>query len=220
MRPKLLFLHGGGTNAEIFRIQSGKLATLLNPQFTLVFADGFHESPPGPGVLPFFDGAGPFRQWMHDYPVMPEVVDWPELDRMAAILETQGPFVGIVGFSQGAKAGMLLLRHLERAGHSDVEFFVSVCGTVPFRGPGEAGEDDERRAMYEQSRAQGKLKTESLHFIGESDPYRAESELLLEEFCEPMSRRVVRFKGAHHMPSEDAVNKQLARMILQSYEGV
>jgi hypothetical protein len=58
-----------------------------------------------------------------------------------------------------------------------------------------------------------------VHLIGEGDPWRAESEKLVEFFGEE-GRRVVRFRGEHHMPVEDALNRQVVRMILAACGGV
>ncbi|KAK0666527.1 putative serine hydrolase [Cercophora samala] len=197
MKPKILFLHGSGTNPLIFRIQSRALLSLLTPHFEVVFLPGFHECDPGPGVLPFFQGAEPYLKWLDDSSPAEEKVDWTGLDRLVSEVEKQGPFVGVVGFSQGAKAGMELVRFLEQRGR-EMRFWVGVCGTVPFQG----GKDEER--------------TESFHLIGEEDPWRGESESLVGFFGdgEGAGKQVSRFKGGHQMPLDKGVNKEVAEWIL------
>ncbi|KAK4464033.1 serine hydrolase FSH [Cladorrhinum samala] len=215
MKPKVLLLHGSGTNPLIFQIQSRKLDALLSPHFELVYLTGFHECAAGPGVLPYFEGAEPYLKWLSDSEVSEEELHWTSgLDRLVNEFEAQGPFVGVIGFSQGAKAGMYLTRRLEQEGRA-VSFFVSVCGTVPFQGI----KDGEKGEKYKQSLEKGGIvKTESIHVIGTDDPWRVESEALVDFFAE-RTRRVVRCKGGHQMPVEDAVNKQLAAMMLAAYEG-
>lgn len=215
MKPKILLLHGSGTNPLIFQIQSRKLAALLSPHFELIYLAGFHECAPGPGVLPYFEGAEPYFKWLSDSELAEEELHWTSgLERLVEQFVAQGPFVGVIGFSQGAKAGMYLTRRLENEGRA-VSFFMSVCGTVPFQGVkyGEKGE------KYKESLDEGGIvKTESIHVIGIDDPWRTESETLVEFFAE-RTRRVVRCKGGHQMPAEDVVNRQLVAIMLAAYEG-
>ncbi|KAK0737217.1 serine hydrolase-domain-containing protein [Apiosordaria backusii] len=185
MKPKILFLHGSGTNPLIFRIQSRALVSLLTPHFEVVFLSGFHACPPGPGVLPFFEGADPYLKWLEDSTPQEEKVHWAELDRLVREAEEKGPFVGVVGFSQGAKAGMEL-----------------------------GGKDTEREGGYKESLGLGKVaRTESFHLIGEDDPWRGESEALVGFFDEGR-RRVRRFKGGHQMPLDKGVNQEVVEWIL------
>ncbi|KAK4201950.1 putative serine hydrolase [Triangularia verruculosa] len=204
MKPKILFLHGSGTNPLIFRIQSRALVSLLTPHFEVVFLPGFHECPAGPGVLPFFEGAEPYLKWLSDSTPQEEKVHWSELERLVDEVERQGPFVGVVGFSQGAKAGMELVRYLENKG-KEVRFWVGVCGTVPFQGGG----SEERKKGYRDSLGLGRVsKTASFHLIGEDDPWRGESEALVG-FFDDGTRRVRRFNGGHQVPLNKGVNQEL-----------
>jgi hypothetical protein len=101
-----------------------------------------------------------------------------------------------------------------------VKVLVAVCGTVPFQGGGgqggfddRGGEEEHARGKgYRESLAKGAVKAESVHLIGDGDPWRGESEKLVEFFGE--KRRVIRFSGGHHMPADDAVNRQVARIIM------
>ncbi|KAK4215721.1 serine hydrolase FSH [Rhypophila decipiens] len=226
MRPKLLFLHGGGTNAEIFRLQARKLAQLLTSRFEIVFPEGFNESWAGPGVLPMFEGCEPFRQWLYDTPSKPEPEepDWstgvPRL--IKEVLEPRGPFVGVVGFSQGAKAAMHLLRFLEKRERETGEVnpimvMVSVCGTAPFQGVKDPA--DPRAKAHEDSLALGKVETPSIHLIAEDDPWKPESEALLE-FFDPGTRGVIKYKGGHYMPKDDELNQRIVDFVNGEYDGM
>ncbi len=273
MRPKILCLHGSGTNAAIFAVQSRKLAALLAPHFDLVYVDAPLECGPGPGVLPFFEGAGPFRRWLFDErpgDLSPsadaagdernrgeggerERVDLHPAESMDFLLATyrsKGPFVGVLAFSQGAKAGMLLLRRVQEerakpnarpAGRGErvltlPDFMVAVCGTAPFQGVGyrddegngdgdgdlasaERAWNEERRRGFKESLAKGVVNVESIHVIGERDPWRPESEALVE-FFDADNRRVIRFDGEHQMPVDYGVNTLLANLMVSAYEGL
>ncbi|KAK3322678.1 serine hydrolase FSH [Apodospora peruviana] len=224
MLPRILCLHGQGTNAAIFKIQARKLVALLEQDFELVFAEGMIDCPAGPGILPVFEKSGPFRMWLYDNWIDSEPDEEPDwssgVQRLADdVLVKQGPFVGVLGFSQGAKAAMHLLRWAEKKYGEDspLKFSLLVCGTVPGRGVRDP--DDRRCKVCEESLALGRVKAESIHVIGSDDHWRPESEALLK-FFEPETRNLVRFPGGHHMPLEDRVNTTLAQLVQAAYEGM
>ncbi|KAG7291130.1 hypothetical protein NEMBOFW57_001141 [Staphylotrichum longicolle] len=232
MKPKIIFLHGSGTNVDIFRIQTRHLSSLLAPHFQLIYLAAPHPCPPGPGVLPFFEGCGPYLTWMDDRSPEKEHAYWGsgggggDANEGAGVKKALGGdedgdgvgqgVVGVVGFSMGAKVGMEVVRRLEKeyegGGAIRVKIMVAICGTVPFGGGG-GDEDGAREKGWKESLGKGLVSAESVHLIGERDPWRGESEKLVQFFGEE-GRRVLRFKGGHHMPVEDAVNRQVVRMIL------
>lgn len=62
-KPVLLLLHGAGSSAAIFRIQTHFLAKALSPYFDLVYVDAPLRSAPGPGILPYFQGMDAYYRW-------------------------------------------------------------------------------------------------------------------------------------------------------------
>lgn len=126
--PRILCLHGGGTNARIFRAQCRGLSSHLSPYFRLVFAEAPFPSTAGPDVLPVYEAYGPFKSWLRGvHPDQPEpdpTSTWEAVDGVLAqaVFEddakgASGPWVGLLGFSQGAKmAASVLLRAQEVPG--------------------------------------------------------------------------------------------------------
>ncbi|KAK3367572.1 monooxygenase [Podospora didyma] len=129
--PRILCLHGGGSNARIFRAQCRVLSSYLRGSFRLVFADAPLPFNPGPDVVSVYQTWGPFRGWippawidgvpekdMHKtHSAMAFVEDVLEAAMDADDCQTgaTGPWVGIMGFSQGAKiAASLLLRQQQQ----------------------------------------------------------------------------------------------------------
>lgn len=120
--PRLLCLHGGGVTAEIFRLQSRTLLTHLSPYFRLVFADGPFLCNPGPGMIPVYADYGPYRRWLRWLPHEHGEVDGGDA-KAVELIEAQmqaamaaddargatGEWVGLVGFSQGAKVAASVL---------------------------------------------------------------------------------------------------------------
>lgn len=62
-KPVLLLLHGAGSSAAIFRIQTHFLAKALSPYFDLIYVDAPVRSAPGPGILPYFQGMDAYYRW-------------------------------------------------------------------------------------------------------------------------------------------------------------
>ncbi len=195
--PSLLCLHGGGTSAAIFSIQTGRLRRALAKHFRFVFVDGPFECPAGPGVLPFFQGMGPYRRWISE--------DGDD-----------GTFVGVLGFSQGARLALGLL-HEKQEKHPEAfnnfGFGVFICGTYPPLGMGSALFPVTPTAQFESQYWDAKheriVDVPSIHVIGERDPYARKSRLLAR-CSEPKSATVIEFNTGHHLPSKPADTQRLA----------
>lgn len=183
-------------------------------------------------MLPFFEGCGPYLTWMDDTSPEAEQAYYEgkkdsEMTKLVEQVRGMGDVVGVVGFSMGGKVGMEVVRRLEgereREGEGEgegVKIVVAVCGTVPFQGGSAAagvvgkggGTEEAREKGYRESLEKGVVKAVSVHLIGEGDPWRAESEKLVA-FFDQEKRTVIRFRGEHHMPADDALNRQVVRMI-------
>lgn len=147
--PRILCLHGGGTNARIFRSQCRVLSTHLKGKFRLVFAEAPLQCHAGPDVLSVYKEWGPFKSWI------PSALGCPEVDNHTATelfkesldramdedddLGATGPWVGLLGFSQGAKmcASLLYLQQLRQM-HKlnlnrrlDFRFGILLAGRAP-----------------------------------------------------------------------------------------
>ncbi|KAJ1324081.1 Serine hydrolase (FSH1) [Microdochium nivale] len=121
--PRILCLHGGGTNASIFRAQCRAVSRALSPRhFRLVYAEAPFASQPGPDVLSVYADCGPFKRWLRWKPEHPAISDADTVraidDALRSAMDADdedeggtGPWVGLLGFSQGAKiAASLLMR--------------------------------------------------------------------------------------------------------------
>ncbi|KAM4057348.1 serine hydrolase (FSH1) domain-containing protein [Hirsutella rhossiliensis] len=119
--PRILCLHGGGTNARIFRMQCRAFKYHLGREFRFIFAQAPFPSKPGPDVTSVYSNYGPFRAWIRP------VEEGEDLDLCAteaskliqssintaidadSHLGATGEVVGILGFSQGARIAASLL---------------------------------------------------------------------------------------------------------------
>ncbi|KAF1958936.1 dihydrofolate reductase [Byssothecium circinans] len=142
------------------------------------------------------------------------------LERIAEVLKTEGPFDGVIGFSQGGACAAMLASLLEPGRREAFEKFYSVGGmsypssfesdtgymesvihpplkfAVSYSGF-VAGGVDTYRGFYEP-----KIKTPMLHFLGTLDAVVEEKRsLALVERCEESEGRVVYHPGGHFLPS-------------------
>lgn len=117
--PRILCLHGGGVTAEIFRTQSRAIIAQLTPYFRLVFADGPFLCNAGPGMIPVYADYGPYRRWLRWLPEHQAMededtiyeIEYQMRSAMEAdtMLGADGEWVGLLGFSQGAKLAASVL---------------------------------------------------------------------------------------------------------------
>jgi pimeloyl-ACP methyl ester carboxylesterase len=147
--PRILCLHGGGSSAAIFRVQTLKLQNALRKHFRFFFVNAPFASSPGPGMLPVFEGAGPYRRWhcdesgisiqeiterwrAHEKQVVSDYLD----NALGEADDHGAPIVGLLGFSQGTRVvtGHLLDRRRQQSLHherSSLRFAVLICGNYP-----------------------------------------------------------------------------------------
>lgn len=153
-KPTLLAFHGSGSNATIHTVQLARLNRILKDHFTIESLDAPFPSPAGPGILPFFDGCGPFARWLPPtekvtIDVMKAGTSTSEMskeverlvrDAVQRVNSSGGRVVGLIGFSQGTKvvAGLLrgaqIRRQLGARGEDwlgSFRFALSVCGSYP-----------------------------------------------------------------------------------------
>ncbi|KAL4915045.1 serine hydrolase-domain-containing protein [Aspergillus aurantiobrunneus] len=224
--PRILCLHGGGTNARIFRNQCRSLLEQLKPHFRLVFADAPFYAGPGPDVESVYAQWGPFRSWVRPtagvMPVTwgPVSLDVDAIDRaIRTAVEADnsagatGSVVGLLGFSQGAKmAGCLLLRQQEEhsrqkkaneEGETMLQlglFAVLIAG----RGPLNALDDDDARQTPLP------LRLPTIHVHGLRDPNLAMHRDLLHRDCVKGTAQVIEWDGDHRVPIK---TKDVARVV-------
>ncbi|KAL4997565.1 serine hydrolase FSH [Aspergillus recurvatus] len=226
--PRILCLHGGGTNAKIFRAQCRTLRPQLSNHFRLVFADAPFLSGPGPDVESVFAEWGPFRSWAR--PAVRSTpgswglgsLDVGAVDRslMAAMAADDaagatGRWVGLLGFSQGAKtAGCLLLRQQLQNATTNSHFH-DARNESALRAPGDPREVDFRFAVLMAGRGplvlleEGpetdqrlQLRLPTIHVHGTRDRDLAKHRELLHRDCEKGSTRLIEWDGAHQVPTK------------------
>ncbi|KAK5996869.1 Esterase alnB [Cladobotryum mycophilum] len=104
---RVLALHGVGSSGTILRDQLTPLVRALDPNYEFVYLDGAIETQRGPGMAPYYPG--PFYSYTTGYSPK-EIRD--ALDDLDDFIQENGPFDGIIGFSQGASMAAAYLLDL------------------------------------------------------------------------------------------------------------
>lgn len=220
--PRILCLHGGGTSELIFTFQARKLINALKSDFRLVFLDAPLDSEPGPGVVPIFETAGPFHQWI--------ATDEKEEELVRTTLQRElkkedgAPFVGVLGFSQGTRIATGLLQEQEhtQAVAPHLCFGVLLNGSYP---PLRQSSNPSTILPRFTDSAPGPWIPEheacvhlpSVHVHGRTDNFRGRSKLL-ERCYDPSTATVMEFDNGHHLPTSDEDTKKIAAEIVRIYQ--
>lgn len=221
--PRILCLHGGGTSGEIFQFQTRYIQKAMENVYEFVFVDAPFESDPGPGVLPVFEGMGPFFSWItqsedEDGSLVAQVIR-EKLD------ERGGPFIGVLGFSQGARVAAGLLLEQQEAWHRqgkftdiDFHFGILLMASCPpllpsfyTAGPASKPTKEEQEAGAEKYA--GTISIPSIHVYGRQDAIITSSKLLTKCF-DPKTVNIFEFDVDHYLPRGDGDNKQIADAVL------
>lgn len=238
--PRILCLHGGGTNAQIFHMQCRALSHNLKSQFRLVYAQAAFPSIPGPDVLTVFAECGPFKRWLMT--TGPNAVEQHPKETWASI-ETQigdamdaddrlgatGEWAAVLGFSQGGRvAASILLRQQERPeslgrvrrSEKGFRFGVIMAGRGPLLqyDPDKATwlDKDEDFGYESNVAAKRVLRIPTIHVHGRQDPGLRYHQALLEEWCDPSSTTLIEWDGDHRLPIKTHDVKPVVDKILET----
>lgn len=222
--PAILCLHGGGSNATVFKIQTRRLVWNLDKQFRFVFARAPIEGTPGWGMLPVFASCAPFYRWVSKRFKVGEA-DKEETgaeetqavdEAILKVMEANGgvdSFVGVIGFSQGARLtpGLLLRQLIEKRdqGGSKWKFKFGVIIGGPF--PPIAMSEKVDVKDYEL------LKTiPTVHAWGRDDHVLSGAKSMAD-LCENDNCFRMDFEGGHHLPLKDDEARDLCDLIMAAW---
>ncbi|KAF4981375.1 hypothetical protein FZEAL_2805 [Fusarium zealandicum] len=224
--PRILCLHGGGVNAEVFKLQCRGIITRLKSTFRFVFMQAPFLSAPHPAIVSVYGDMGPFRRWLRWQP------DHPEIEPEAAAEEIRyqcrwtmeddpgtGEWVGILGFSQGAKIAASLLWTQQQVtaqlgaeeSLTHFKFGIIMAGRGPVvmldyrvQQPRHVADAATLSSDFddwpETNEGDHVLSIPSLHVHGLQDPGIEQHQMLVEEYCKTGTTRLVEWDGGHRIP--------------------
>ncbi|TVY48931.1 Esterase [Lachnellula occidentalis] len=176
--PTIICLHGAGTNAAIFNIQSIRIQRALRDSFHFIFLQG-----PFPYERARTGDAGPMPD--ESLQVIKKAI--AERQRISDV-------VGIMGFSQGARtaAGLLYEQQLRDKGGEgeglgvDFKFGVLCMGTSP--------------PLTDKLLQNELITVPSIHVVGTSDPWAFSSRELYEGFFDKKTSKKIELDLGHRLP--------------------
>lgn len=219
--PRILCLHGGGTSALIFNFQTRRLVKALRSHFRFVFIDAPFECEAGAGVLPVFEGVGPFFTFIPKTEAEEAIVESVIQKKLTE--EDGAPFVGLLGFSQGGKIASGLL-HEQQQTHQvapALRFGVIINGSYPpLRQPSNPSTTIPRLTESTQKewkdKHEGCIRLPSVHVHGTLDN-AIDNHRLLARCYDPSMTTVMEFENGHHLPTSDDDTMKIADEVLRIY---
>ncbi|KAF2731296.1 citrinin biosynthesis oxidoreductase-like protein CtnB [Polyplosphaeria fusca] len=231
--PRILCLHGGGVNAAIFCAQSRALIKHLQHSFRLIWVDGPFFCDPHSDIVSVYSDYAPFRRWLRWLDEHAEIDAESGIDEIGYAIRTameddereggRGEWVGLMGFSQGAKLSASLL--LEQQAREDKgsgglgpigipglnwRFGVLLAGRAPLSNLNpevqkskalvSAADISEGFRFVREVDAEASLRKATLHVHGLADPGLHLHRKMLAEYCVEGSTRLVEWDGAHRIP--------------------
>lgn len=139
--------------------------------------------------------------------------------------EDGGDFVGLLGFSQGARLAMGLLRQQQEGRAEAIGGFsygVLLCGTYPplslsselLLPPGATPRTAQFETQHFNEEDEGVVDIPTVHVVGDRDPYAPQSRLLVR--CSKReSRTVMEFDIRHNLPVKPADTQRLAERMVR-----
>ncbi|GLS26381.1 AMP-binding protein [Marinibactrum halimedae] len=234
-KVKLLALHGSGSNSHVTQLQLENL-TINETEFDITYLNGpISTDQPGPGIKEL-DGifTGPWFSWFPtniDYSAIDAdtllTIISDALDEILNIVETEGPFDGIFGFSQGGIIASLLInlhhdnalqaaleKHRQRPLTSSLKnqplfnTAIIACAAAPL--------------SFSQLRSQANLgsaptmtnEIRIIHLIGRQDSFKPWSESLALSL-NAASNTIFYLSEGHEIPRSQRQNSELNTTIRQ-----
>ncbi|KAB5511707.1 serine hydrolase FSH [Coniochaeta sp. 2T2.1] len=247
---RILCLHGGGVNAKVFRTQCRRfLSSALASHFRLVFVDGPFPCKPHPAIEQVYGDCGPFYRWLRwqeeHNEVHPQVAAGSILAQCKDAMDKDpgtGEWVGLLGFSQGAKVAASLLWLQEKMGRtmdgpsrlttlgSDVSFRFGVlmAGSAPLVSLDPTGALDsasrhiasadglslEFSDWPQSNEGEHVITTPTLHVHGLQDPGLERHRQLEALYCKTGTTTVVEWNGDHRIPIKTPDVEQVVSRVL------
>ncbi|KAF8018506.1 hypothetical protein BT93_H3400 [Corymbia citriodora subsp. variegata] len=209
-KPRILCLHGFRTSAKILETQIHKWPESVLEKLDLVFLDAPYPSTGTSGVEGIFDP--PYFEWFQ-FQVLQDHTEYQNFEECIAYIEDfmvqNGPFDGLLGFSQGA-ALSAALPGMQEEGSTltkvpKIKFVIIISGA-------KIGGSKYSAPRLAANAFLAPIKCSSLHVIGEHDFQKTEGLALIESFVDPL---VIHHPKGHTVPRLDDQSLKIAHNFIE-----
>ncbi|BBM98958.1 hypothetical protein MPTK1_1g17540 [Marchantia polymorpha subsp. ruderalis] len=207
---RVLGLHGFRTSGAILKKQLSKWTPAVHDLLDITYLDGPTPAQGESDFAHIFEG--PYFEWMQSNKDYSKFFNYREsLAYIMDFMEKNGPFDGVLGFSQGCTlAGCLVAvqqRKWEILGKSaadlpPIRFYIAIAG-AHLRDPG-------IHDVYLGS----PIDVPSLHFSGEKDPLHEPSTFFLRYWKDPV---VITHPAGHTVPRLDETTEKTVVTFLKQF---
>ncbi|CRK27057.1 hypothetical protein BN1723_008360 [Verticillium longisporum] len=210
---RILCLHGMGTNSkpQVFQMQTTALRHQLgHPQaHHFEFIDGGEPCDLAPGIETFISAEEALAYY--DPKSAPSIL--AAIDDLSYWLAENGPFDGVMGFSQGASLAAMVMARARFANPPLFSFGVFFCAGLPYC------EDSLRAGEAKFLRAADGvgpvIHVPTAHIVGREDPDVAHG-TGLAELCQEWGRVLLDHGAGHEIPLAPVeVTKNMASVVAQ-----
>lgn len=134
-----------------------------------------------------------------------DVADW---------IQQNGPFEGVMGFSQGASLAAMVLARARYANPPPFSFAVFICSGLPYCDQGL--QDGKLNFMRAENTDGPVIHVPTAHIIGSQDPDVGYSKALVD-LCQPWGRVVMDHGAGHEIPRVPVyITQEMARAVEQA----
>ncbi|KAG8064747.1 hypothetical protein GUJ93_ZPchr0004g38932 [Zizania palustris] len=206
-KPRFLCLHGFRTSGAIMRKQVvGKWPADITARLDLVFADAPFPAEGKSDVEGIFDP--PYYEWFQFEKDFTEYRNFDKcLNYIEELMIKEGPFDGLMGFSQGSILSAAL-PGLQEQGLALTKVpkikYLIIIGGAKFLSP----------TVAEKAYA-NKIKCPSVHFLGDNDFLKTYGEKLVESYVDPF---IIRHPKGHTVPRLDEKSLEVMLRFLDQIE--
>jgi hypothetical protein len=171
----------------------------VSVEFT--FVDALMECPGDVEIAKFYRGPF-FRHWDGSRETVHECYEY-----IRDTIEEDGPFDGVVGFSQGAAAAataLLYSQHLDCSAPSLFKFAIFLCATNAL----DASKTTELSEEVMEAKDVLLPPIPTVHVVGQKDDVRAQS-LALHALADEQYARLITHEGGHSIPKDSIFARKL-----------
>ncbi|KAF4960433.1 hypothetical protein FSARC_10493 [Fusarium sarcochroum] len=192
---RILCLHGMGTNSKMLEMQTSALRHQLahSQSHNYEYVDGGEPNPPAPGLEAFIspdEGLAYYDQRSAESVLT-------AVDDLSEYIAEEGPFDGVLGFSQGASLAAMIMVRARHANPPPFQFAIFFCAGLPYSE--KALRAGELKFLRVEDTTGPIIHVPTANIFGTKDPDVSYSKALVD-LCQPWGRVVLDHGAGHEIP--------------------